>query len=199
LRFALWAVVGGLVGYVAADRIEPIASRFDASQGIAMVVAWLFALPGLLVLAGVLSPRLGVALKIFADREAWKEDRAMMVNSGIGCLLISLFLLSLLAVEPLGLLTAETGLAVTVAVFVAASWFTWRTWALMDELWRKVTSEATVIGYYLIFAPGAAWSAAAYLGLARPLGPLDWLSLFLVATLLGSVIASARRGLIENR
>jgi hypothetical protein len=197
-RVALWAVIGAAFGIFAADRIEGLASHFTVSQGIAMAIAWVYALPGLFILVASLSPRLGISMKVFADHEAWEDERAIYANSGIGSLLISLILLALLAVEPLGVLTAGAGTVLVVALLAVSSWFTWRTWTGMDELWRRVTSEATVWSYYLIFVPGAAWSGAAHLGLVQPMGALDWLSLFLGATMVGSVIATARRGLIED-
>lgn len=198
-RMALWAVVGGVIGFFGARFVLEGGRELSGSTVFALVTGLLYFIPGVMVLAGSLSPSLGVTMKMFDDRDEWEDERAMMVNSGLGCLFMTAFLFAMLAVEPLSLVDAQTGLAVIAITFAAAALFTWRTWVQMDELWRKVTAEATIATFYLVFTPGAAWSALAHLGLVPPLAPIDWISLFLFASLIGSVIATARRGMIKDR
>lgn len=198
VRIGGWALLGGVGGYFGARFMIEGGRELSGSTIFALATALIYLLQGIMVLAGASSARIGLAMKMFDDHEAWQGERGMMINSGLGCLLMSAFLALLLAVDPFGLITVQTGLALALATFMAAAWFTWRTLMQMDELWHKVTSEATVVTFYLVFAPGAAWSAAAHLGLAAPLAPLDWISLFLLASLIGSVIATARRGMIRD-
>ncbi|MFC3098596.1 hypothetical protein [Alteraurantiacibacter palmitatis] len=198
-KLALWGAAGGLVGY-AVGRFWPAEDPgLDASGLIALLVATMYAVPGILVLVGCLVPRAGIALRMFADHEAWEDERAITLHSGIGCLLIAVFLMTLIAAHPLGLLTAEAAFALCLLTGAAAGWMTWRSWALMDELWRRVSAEATVVAFYLVLVPGLAWSLAAHLQLAAALAPLDWISLILAASLVASVIATARRGMLEDR
>lgn len=199
VRFAAWAVAGGIFGYAVGRFLPSDLPDLDASALIAALIALLFAVPGILVLLGCVIAPLGIAMKMFADREAWEDERRLTANSGVGCLLIALFLLLLITARPLGWLAVETAFVLSLLLGVAASWFTWRTWALMDELWRRVSAEATVVAFYLVLVPGLAWSLAAHLQLVAPLAPLDWISLILAATLIASVIATARRGMLEDR
>ncbi|MFC3102041.1 hypothetical protein [Altererythrobacter lauratis] len=198
-RLALWGAAGGVVGYAVGHLWPADDPGLDASSLIALLVATMYAVPGVLVLIGCLVPQAGIALKMFDDHEAWKDERAITLHSGIGCLLIAVFLMTLIAANPLGLLAAEAAFALCLLIGAAVGWMTWRSWALMDELWRRVSAEATVVAFYLVLVPGLAWSLAAHLHLSVPLAPLDWISLILAASLVASVIATARRGMLENR
>ena len=161
---------------------------------IATIVALIFLLLGMLVLVGTVWPRIGVGLKMFDDLEEWEEERALMLHSGVGCAFLSLFVLALLAAEPIGLISPAAGLALAMLLLALSAWPTWRSWQLMDELWRKVTSEATVVAFYLVFVPGVVWSAAAHLDLAAPPSPIDWITLFLGASLAASIVATTQIG-----
>ena len=199
LRLIAWALFGGVVGALFAEWVPVDRMAATPSQVIALVVAVIYLLPGIMVLAGGTIPAVGLAMRMFEDREAWADERGMMLHSGLGCIFLSLVPLVLLAADPLGSLGAQQAAIIALVLFALGCLASWRTLRLMDELWRKVTSEATVIGFYMIFVPGAVWSALAHLGLVAPLAPLDWISLFLAASLAASVIATARRGMIESR
>ncbi|MCX7676718.1 MAG: hypothetical protein N2Z59_04995 [Alteraurantiacibacter sp.] len=198
-RIALWGMAGGLFGYAMARYLEPAGALPDGSALIAGLVALLYAVPGIIVVTGCLVPRAGIAWRMFADREAWQDEHRLTLRSGLGCLLIAAFLLALVAARPLGLMAAEAALAIAAVTGLASTWVTWRTWTLMDELWRRVSAEATVVAFYLVLVPGVAWSLLAHLQLAPALAPLDWISLILAASFAASVIATARRGMLEDR
>lgn len=197
-RLGIWALLGGIFGYVMADRLPLEVFVPEPSHVIAVLVAALFLLMGQIVLIGTLVPRLGITMRIFDDLDAWEDERALHLYSAFGCNFMGLFLFSLLAPEPFGLVDQTTAAVLAFSLFVLLSWFTWRTWVLMDELWRNVTSEATVVAFYVVFGLGVAWSAAAHFGRVQALEPLDWISLFFAASLIGSVVATGRRGMIRN-
>ena len=198
LRVAAGGLIGGLFGYAVAAYLPREGAELALSPVLACIVALLFLLMGLLVLVATLAPRLGLAMKVFADLEEWEEERALMLQSGLGCTFVSLFVLALLAVQPFGLLAPEAGFTLAVVLLLLSGWPTWKSWQLMDELWRKVSSEATVVAFYLVFVPGVVWSAAAHLALATPPAPIDWITLFLFASLVASIGATARRGMVRS-
>jgi hypothetical protein len=198
LRVAAGGLIGGLVGYTVAAYLPREGGDLALSPIIATIVALVYLLIGLMVLVMTVAPRIGLAMKVFDDLDEWEEERALLLQSGLGCVFCGLLVFALLAVQPFGLISPVAGFALALLLLALSAWPTWRSWQLMDELWRKVTSEATVVAFYMVFVPGVVWSAAAHLRLIAPLAPIDWISLFLIASLAASIVATARRGMIES-
>lgn len=198
LRVAAGGLIGGGFGYTVAAYLPREGGDLSLSPIIAFIVALVYLLIGLMVLVTTIVPQIGLALKVFDDLDEWEEERALMLQSGLGCVFCGLLVLALLAAQPFGLISPLTGFALGLFMLALSAWPTWKSWQLMDELWRKVTSEATVVAFYLVSVPGVVWSTAAHLDLLAQLAPLDWITLFLIASLAASIVATARRGMINS-
>lgn len=198
----IWFLVAMPVGYLFGDYLassdaewlEALSLSIVAALAAAFILLFCAALVGL----GALSAKLAMALKMAEDREQWEDERAMLATNAVGCFVLGVLLGGLALVEPMGWAgntTALVAVVVTTLVLVLASW---RAMAEYDELWREVINEAGTWGFYGVFAIGGGWSMVAQLGFAPPLAPLDWITLMTVVSLVASIVATGRRGMIEN-
>src|SRR5690606_5110195 len=140
--------------------------------------------------AGLVSPRLGAQFLNVENAEELREQRRMLALSAGGMIAWGLVLFVLAASGPEGRLSsavALTSAGVLLAVVVALALAQWRQ---MDELLHRTTSEGGNFAYYLTLLIGGGWAALAYLGFTPGPGYLDWITLFSVTGLAGTIIAA---------
>lgn len=200
---AACALCGATAGYVGSDLFtggangEPLLD-VTLSQVAALSVSFILVLCFIIVAIGFASPRLGMAMKMFEDIEQWEDERVMMWLSAIGGLAYTLALILLALAEPLGMAGSVPLLVVLGVLAVIFTYTAFRLLREYDELWHGVNSETCVHAFYLTLVVGGVWSALAHLEFVSPLAPLDWITLMTVASLVGAVISTQKRGMLED-
>ena len=193
------ALAGGLASFAFLELVE--AGQFDGlgrSREIAGLVGVLYALIGLMVILGALSPGVGAKFLNVEDADELREQRRMLVLSAAAMSLFGAALV-LLAISGEGaFVSAQIGAVGAVGLILVASWLSIRMQRLIDELQRALSSDATTTGFYLLFFIGGGWAVAAHLEFVPGPQPLDWITMFAVFMLVGSFWQTARRGLMTR-
>lgn len=165
---------------------------------IAAGVAVIYILMGVLVGLGALFPGVGAKLLNVRDRDDLMDQRAMLIGSGFGCVLVGasmmLLVFATVAAAPIA---AVTAFWLFVGTLVVTTIITVRQWPLYDELMRAVVQESTALFGYGGFVVLALWASAEAAGLVPGPGPLDLLSLVLGGYLVAAFIVIGRRGMME--
>ena len=196
------AVCGGIV---AAGTITLLDSGWmgegdtDPSRMIAAITGALYVLIAVGSMIGTASPAFGAKYLNAEDADELREQRAMLMNSGIAMLTwgIGLFLLTLAA--PFGPLEAPVAGVTVGLLLIVGIVFAWRSHARSDELFASINRDATVIGYYLIFALAGGWAILSQLELVPMFEPLDLMTMFYLTSLLAAFIAAGKRGMLNPR
>jgi hypothetical protein len=199
---AACALMGAVIGYVGSDLITGGANdeKLDISLSVIVAVGTGMVLMVCVMIVGLGFgfQRIGLTMKMFEDPEQWEDERSMMLLSAIGGGAYALALILLALAEPIGLIGSFSLLA---ALGVLAAIFTYASVRLLreyDELWLGVNSETSLIAFYITLAIGGVWSTLAHLKFAPALAPLDWITLMTVACIIGALIATQRRGMLED-
>src|SRR5688572_1810430 len=191
-------VLGVFVGAVGAFLTLEYGSRLglDRVHEPALLLALLLVAVGLFIVIGSLT-RAGAAQMVGAEIEPG-EDITPELNlvrwQGVAGLLAGVELV-ILALDPGLLASARSWLLPLLLVILAAqSWINLMLWRRGDEYFRRVISEAGIIGFvafqFLLFF----WTAGVRFGLAEDPQALDLYVLMMALYLLGSGIAGVRHG-----
>lgn len=203
-KTVLSALGGGVVGMIGASGIMYLISsgklgQPDLSQVVALLVALVYALTGLIVLAGLISPEAGSRFLNVEDADELREQKGALTASGWAMLLLG----ALLAVIALGgtggVLAAPVALAIAAVLIAAATYLSVRSMRQLDELMRAMSAESAQVTYYAIFLILGGWAALAHLGYVTAPGMLDVLTLFWVMGLGATFWVTGRRGLLNPR
>ncbi|MHA7819198.1 MAG: hypothetical protein ACX930_06090 [Erythrobacter sp.] len=196
-------LMGAVGGYVGADLAtggangEPLID-LSLSSLAALTLGVILIFAAILVGVGAASPRLGISMIMFEDREQWEDEKLLMWLSAIGSGAYGLIVAILALVEPLDLAVGVPLLA-GLSILLGALFYTcWRILREYDELWHEINAEMCVVGFYLTFLVGGIWSIGAHLGFIPALAPLDWITLLTAASLTGAIVATKRRGMLEE-
>jgi hypothetical protein len=196
-----FAALGAVVGYFGASLFKggenAVLAAITWSQGTALALGALLLMCVVVIALGYAFPALGLRMAMFEDREEWQEQRAMMVLSGIGCATWAILLVGMALAEPFGWTGSAAMLAVLCALALAMVAASWRLLWVYDELWQGVNNETCTFAFYLTFLVGGAWSVAAHMRFAPAPSPLDWISILTAASIVGAVIATQRRGMLN--
>jgi O-antigen/teichoic acid export membrane protein len=195
------AAAGGLAGFLFADRIDAMLGgpEPDPSRLVAFMVALVYGATALLVLAGLVNPRIGARFLNVEDADELIEQRRQLVLSALSMLSIAGILLALAFAAPAGPLPREAALGAAMLGFVVLAALSARVRGMLDELMRAVSQEATVWGFHLLAVGGGVWSVAAHLGYAPAPQPLDFITAAAAALLVGAFIAVGKRGMLAPR
>ncbi|APE27038.1 hypothetical protein [Aurantiacibacter gangjinensis] len=196
--------LGGLIGFIGAMGALRLADSgvlgsLGASEEIALLVAMLYALTGASVLFGLVAPNAGARFLNVEDADELREQKPMLLGSGIGMLALGgLLVMAALGGEG-GVSAPATTLMACAVLLVVAAITSIRSWRLQDELMRAVGSETAGLAFYIVVLAGGTWSLLAHLGYAAGPAPLDWLTMFWAFLLLAAFIVVGRRGMMKMR
>lgn len=159
-------------------------------------VAIIYAMMGLTVGLGTLMPRGGAKVLNVGGPDDLVDQRAVLLGSAAGSLVIGGALMLLALAGPAGVIPAGLALSALAFSMVLTALIGVLQWRQYDELMRALSSEGGAIAFMLSLAVLGGWAALAHLGRAVPLEPLWVLALTALFLLVGSFIAAGRRGLL---
>lgn len=203
-KMAVSMIGGALVGMLGAKGLLHLVETGQLgepglSQVIALLVALIYVLTGLIVLVGLISPAVGSRFLNVEDPDELREQKSMLLASGWSMLLLGA-LLAVIALGGPGALIAPTTTLVVAGILLAiAIALSVRSIRLYDELMRSLSSEAAQTAYYLQFLVIGGWAILAHLGFVQPPAMLDVLTSFWALMLLATFWVAGRRGMLNPR
>lgn len=204
LKTVLSLMGGGLLGFFGASGLILLIEAGylgnpGLSQVIALLVALVYCLVGLIVVAGIASPKAGAKFLNVEDADELIEQKPSLVASGWGMILMGLFLAVVAVGGEGGVLDPAMALLAAAPLFLLGWILSVRSMRHADELMRAVSGEATRVAYYLLFVIVGAWAALAHLGFVTAPAMLDLLTAFWALMLIASFWVAGRRGLLAPR
>ena len=200
--FAL--LLGGVVGFLGATAGMELADsgalgEFDPSREIALLIAILYAITGLGILAGIAFPRAGATFLNVEDAEEIRELKAILTSSGLGMVLAGAALAVVALRGTNDVITPGTALALYIAMSVAAVALSVRISRLQDELMQAMGMQTGTVAVHLLVLVGGTWAVLAHLGFVVAPAPLDWLTMIWALMLLAAFVVVARKGMMVMR
>lgn len=204
LQLAAGMLFGGLVGFGVGHLAG---SYFDAkglenvplSVEIAGLVAVIYLLMAVIVLAGSLNPAMGAKLLNVEDEDEVTELRTQLLNSGLAMALWGAALMALALAAPVGPLVSSVALTIAAFGLLAGTWFAWKTYRAADELMSAMNLEAGALTYGLVLVVLGGWGMLAHLRFVGGPQPLDLLTTCYVLVVLATFIVVGRRGMLMPR
>lgn len=207
-KIVIGGLTGMLVGFLGATVVMRMTDgggfleHISKSQIIALLVALVYLLSGLLVVFGIVNPKVGAQIMNVEDVDEILEQRASLVPSAIGIIVLAgaLIALALGAAPgvPGGLIPPMAALVAFVVLMALAAWFSMAVVRNSDELMRAVMNESAAVAYYLIFLVVGGWAVLAHLGFVSAPAMLDIVIIFYVVILAASFWVIGRRGMIAR-
>ena len=193
------AIAGGLASFAFLNFAELGGTEgLGSSREIGGLVGVMYALPGLSVLIGALSPSAGAKFLNVEDADELREQRRMLTYSSVAMLMLGGALV-LLAISGEGaFVPAEVGAVGSIGLIVVSVFLSGAMRRHTDELQRALSSDATITAFYLLLLFGGGWSILAHLDFLAGPAPLDWLTMFAAMLLIGAFWQTARRGLLNR-
>ena len=174
----------------------------DGGQMLAIVAGMIYALVGLIIGLGILSPNVAWKLLNVEDADELREERPRLWPSALASFLIGLFLLTLASAPgpgEAGLISNEAAAVVAAACLIGAFFLTLWTSSRTDELIRLISAEASATALQLIFVAVGAWAALAQLGFVEWMSPLALVAGLAMVQLVAVIAVCGRRGLLAPR
>ncbi len=200
-KLALPLTVGGVSGFLASLAFLRLSDlgpgpSLGVSREIGGLVGVLYVLIGLIVLFGVLRPDAGARLLNVEDAEELREQRRQLTYSAFASMAFG-SALALLATSGAGLwIGASTGTLLAAVLVATACALSVAMTRHADELQRTLSKDATGSAFNLLFFVGGGWALLAHSRLLAAPEPIDWLTMFAAALLLGALWQVARRGML---
>lgn len=166
------------------------------SELAALLVALVYLLMGLAVGVGVVAPGLGARFLNVEDAAELGEERAALIPSALGCILLAIGLAALALGGEGGALSPPVALTVFLGSCALGVWFSVRTLRAADELMRALMQDSAAASFYALFLVLGGWAALAHLGFAPALALLDIVILFYGLTLVVCFWVIGRRGML---
>ena len=151
---------------------------------------------------GVMAPKSGAHLLNVEDAEELREQRGPLWRASLVMVLLGITVLALAlgrVEQSAGLFSSATAAVVAAICFAGVVIVSFAGRNDHDELMRAVSREAMTVALYSITALIGVWAAAAHLGYARWITPLDTISALLIVQLGAIIFVSAKRGLLRPR
>lgn len=200
---AVLFVVGAVSGYgvasFARDAIDRLPEGAAAGSVLAaLAVALVYLLMGVMTGLGALAPRAGAHFLNVEDADELREERAALIPSALGCVLLAGGLAALALGGAGGALEAGAALAIFLAASILGAWLSVRTLRASDELMRQLMSDSAALGFYALFTVLGGWAALAHLGFVPAPAMLDVVTLFYALTLVACFWVIGRRGMLNR-
>lgn len=198
------ALIGGVAGFAASAGVlrfidSPAIGGLSESATIAALVGMLYTLIGLGVWFGTASPQVGAKFLNVEDADELREQKKVLILSGIVSALWGVSLMALAFAAPEGPLPQGIALAVGLGGLLIGSVISVAVYRACDELMRAVNLEAGALSYGALLAIVGLWALLAHLGYTAGPAPLDLLSLFYAVPLIASFVVIGRRGMMTAR
>ena len=205
-KIVIGGLTGMLAGFLGATLVlrmtdgGGVLEKVSESQIIALLVALVYLLSGLLIVFGILSPKVGAQIMNVEDADEILEQRASLMPSAIGIILLAGALIALALGGapgvPGGLIAPTVALVTFVVLMALAVWFSMAVVRNSDELMHAVMNESAAVSYYLTFLVVGGWAVLAHLGFVPAPAMLDIVIVFYVVILAASFWVVGRRGMI---
>lgn len=174
----------------------------DGGRIAALATALIYLLMAALVGFGALVPGVGAKTLNVEDADEVSEQRTALLVGSLTFLLVAAFLTSVALADGgsgVGALSNSTAAVIAIAATLGLIAVSIRYRRLGDEMMQMVSREANGIMVGLVFLTAGIKSAAARLGYAAPVQPLEFLAGFFALYLAAIFIAVGRRGLLAPR
>ena len=203
-KLAVMVTSGALVGFFGAMGTLKLVDSgalggLDASREIALLVALLYVVMGLMVGLGALSPGAGARFLNVEDADELREMRQSLTSSGIGCVAFGVLLAILALSGGEGIIPPLTAAIAGAVLLVIGVVFSMRSANRSDELMRAVSKDTASLGYYLVFVIVGGWAAAAILGFVAPPQMIDILTAIWAIILIAAFWVCGKRGMLAPR
>lgn len=194
-------LVGGVAGFAASfgmmrfidsDKVGGL----GASPTIAALVGVLYVVIAVGILFGTVNPGLGARFLNVEDADELREQKQMLLYSGVAMLLWGAALLALALAAPEGPLPQSIALVIGAGGLVIGSLLSVQVYRISDELMLVVNLEAGALTYGLVLLVVGMWAMLGHLGFVAGPQPLDLLTAFYVLVLVASFIVIGRRGML---
>lgn len=198
------AALGGVIGFAAASATmrfvdSETVDGLGASALVAVMVALFYTVTGVAVGLGAASPRLGARFLNVEDADEVREQKRVLIYSGVAMALWGIGLFALALAAPVGPVPQAMALALGVGGLLVGGVLSVVAYRACDELMRMAHLEAAAITYGLVVLVVGLWSMFAHVGQVAAPAPLDLLTLFYVLVLAASFVAVGRRGMLVIR
>ena len=196
--------LGGIAGFLGAMGVlrlmdSGVLGATSISQELAGLVALIYLLTGLAVLFGLAAPNAGAKFLNVEDADELREQKSMLLGSGIGMVAMAAALMIAALGGPEGIIAPVPALTAYVVLMLVCVWASVSSWRKQDELMRAIGSQTGALAFYLTALIGGSWALLGHLGLAAGPAPLDWLTMLWAFVLLAAFIAAGRRGMLAMR
>ncbi|KPQ21198.1 MAG: hypothetical protein HLUCCX21_07180 [Porphyrobacter sp. HL-46] len=203
-KLVIPALIGGVAGFAASFAMmrfidSDSVGGLTESATIAALVGVLYVVISLGVLFGTVNPGLGARFLNVEDADELREQRRVLLYSGLGMLLWGVALLALALAAPDGPLPQAAALVLGAGGLVVGSIMSALVYRACDELMLAVNLEAGALTFGLVLLVVGFWAMLAHLNYVAGPQPLDLLTLFYVLVLVASFIAIGRRGMLTIR
>lgn len=206
-KMLLQIVLGGVAGaagmFALLTALEGQAGLLgDGGRVAALATALIYMLMAALVGVGTLIPGLGARTLNVEDADEVAEQRTALLVGSTTFLLVAVFLGAVALAEGgdgVGRLPSAIAALMAGASAVGLIALSIRYRRIGDEMMQLVSKEANGIMVGLVFLTAGVKSAAAQLGYAAPMAPLEFLAGFFALYLLAIFIAVGRRGMLTPR
>ncbi len=167
------------------------------SAVVAMAVAGIYVLIGVLIAVGTLSPKAGAIILNGVNEDDLRDSRGLYLNQAAVAILFGAALAILALSGDSAPIAASTGALVFCGLTVAGLALYAVGLPMLDEFMKLATLEAVAISYGLLIVVICGWAALAHASLVAAPGMIELVTIFWVVSLVASFWAGARRGLIE--
>lgn len=203
-KLVIPALTGGVAGFAVSFALmrfidSDTVGGLDTSATVAALVGGLYLVIALGVLIGTVNPGLGARFLNVEDADELREQKRVLLYSGLGMLLWGVALLALALAAPDGPLPQAAALVLGAGGLVIGTIMSVMVYRACDELMLAVNLEAGALTSGLVLLVVGSWAMLAHLGYVTGPQPLDLLTLFNVLVLVASFIAIGRRGMLTIR
>lgn len=203
-KTVLSLIGGGIIGFLGANAMMSLVKSGqlgepDISTIAALAVGLVYALTGLIVIAGLVSPGAGARFLNVEDAEELIEQKPALVASGWGMVVMGMVLAVIALGGKGGVIEPLVALGLAAVLMAVGASLSLRSLRHSDELMRAVSVEATQVSYYLLLCIVGGWAALAHVGLVAGPTMLDLLTAFWAFMLVATFWVAGRRGMLKPR